>query len=255
MRSGILRMLLVAMVGLVLAGCQLKTEVTVDVADDGSGMLEIAVALDDDAISRAPDLLADLAVDDLVDAGWEITGPAKEADDLTWVRATHDFASPDELGPLVAAIAGDDGPFRDFALTRTNGFASTSYDFTGIVDFTDGTAPFTDDPELEAALGAAPAEIIEDRIGGAIDEVVDISVGIRLPGDVDSNAPTKASNGAVWTPSVLEREVVTLQASSTDTHPSRLIVAVLAAVVGFALVLFIAIRVVLWRRRHAGLTA
>ncbi|WP_436794831.1 hypothetical protein [Actinospongicola halichondriae] len=232
-----------------LAGCELRTEINIDVADDGSGTVQVGAGVDDDALERRPDLLDDLALDDLLATGWTATEPAKEADGLTWVRLTHDFARPEDVGILVDEIAGEHGPFRDFAVVRDDGFAETSYTFSGTVDFSAGVSGLTDDPELAEALEADPAELIEDEIGQAIDDVLQVQIGVRLPGDVVSNAPTQASNGALWRPSVLERDAVDLSATGTLQRTERYLWLALAVAAGFALLFFLAIRLAAWRRR------
>ena len=242
------RAVLLVVVGLVLAGCQLRTELNITVEDDGSGVLEVAVALDEDAVQRRPDVLEEVDLSDLVDTGWEVTGPAEEADGYTWIRARHDFGTPEELGPLVDEVAGEDGPFRDFGLTREDAFAETRYELTGAVDFTAGAAAFADDPELAEALEAEPIELVESRLGQAIDELVQVQVAVRLPGSVESNAPTQASNGAVWRPSVVEREAVTLEATGTVSRDERLVWVGVAVAAGFALVLYLLVRLAMWRR-------
>ncbi len=246
-----LGLLLLAASVLLTTGCRLRAELNLTVEEDGSGVVEFAVALDDEAIERRPDLADDLAVDDLVAAGWVVTGPAEEADGDTWIRARHAFGRPEELALLVAEVAGPDGPFRDFAVVRDDAFAETTYRFEGTVDFTAGLDDVTADPELAEALDAEPLELIEERLGAAIDELISVQVAVRLPGSVDSNAPTRASNGAVWQPSVLEREALTLRATGTVTRTERWAWVGGAALAGTALVLFLAIRLVLWRRRHA----
>ena len=233
---------------LALASCELRTEINVDVAEDGSGTVEIGAGVDDDALERRPTLLDDLALDDLLATGWTATAPTKEADGLTWVRLRHEFATPDEVGPLVDEIAGEDGPFQDFELTRDDGFAETTYEFSGTVDFGAGVSGLTDDPQVAGALEADPAELIEAEIGQALDEVLRVQVGVRLPGDVESNAPTQASNGALWRPSVLERDAVELSASGTLSRTDRWIWLGVAVAAGIGAVLFLTIRVAAWRR-------
>lgn len=241
--------LLVALV-LVLAACELRTELNVTVEPDGSGHLELALALDEEAASRRPELVDELDLGDLADTGWEVTGPAEEADGYTWIRARHRFGTPDELHVLVEEVAGEDGPFRDFELIRDDGFAETTYRFGGTVDFSAGLEQVTEDPELAEALGAEPRELLEERLGAAVDELVRVQVAVRLPGDVDSNAPTQASNGAVWRPSVLERDAVELAATGTLRRSERLVWVGVAIAAGFALLLFLLVRLVLWRRRR-----
>jgi hypothetical protein len=239
---------LALLVLLSLAGCEVRTEINVTVDEDGSGDVELAVALDEDAMSRRPDLLDELDLSDLTDTGWEVTGPAEETDGSTWIRASHDFGTPEELGTLIDDVAGEQGPFRDFHLTREDAFAERRYDFTGTVDFTAGAGALAEDPELAEALEAEPIELLEARLGAAIDEMVEVQVAVRMPGTVDSNALTQASNGAVWRPSVVGREVVELQATGTVSRSDRLVWAGVAAVATFALVLYLLIRAAAWRR-------
>lgn len=233
---------------LALAGCEVRTELNVTVEQDGSGRVELALALDEDAMARRPGLLDELDLSDLTDTGWEVTGPAEEADGATWIRARHDFGTPEELGTLIDDVAGEGGPFRDFRLTREEAFAEHRYRFAGTVDFTAGAGALADDPELAEALDAEPIELLEQRLGAAIDDMVRVQVAVRLPGAVESNALTQASNGAVWRPSVVDREVVELRATSTVSRSDRLIWAGVAGVAGFALVLYVLIRAASWRR-------
>lgn len=242
--------LLAPLVAFLLAGCELRAELNVDVAEDGSGAVEVGVGLDDDALDRRPDVFDELAVDDLLESGWTLDGPAAEADGRTWVRLRHDFEQPAEVGPLVAEVAGEEGPFRDFRLTRDDSFVETTYDFEGTVDFTGGLAEVTDDEELAEALGAEPIEVLEQQIGQAVDELVQVRVGVRLPGDVESNAPTQARNGAVWQPSVLEREAVELSAEGSLRRTERLVWTGVAVVAGVALVLLLSVRLAAWRRKR-----
>jgi hypothetical protein len=245
---------LAVLVLLVLAGCEVRTELNVTVEEDGSGQLELAVALDQDAMSRRPRLLDELDLSDLTDTGWEVTGPAEETDGATWIRARHDFGTPEELATLVEEVAGEDGPFRDFELSREDAFTESRYRFDGTVDFTSGAGALAEDAELAEALDAEPIELLEQRLGAAIDEMVQVQVAVRLPGSVDSNALTQASNGAVWRPSVTDREVVELRATGTVSRTERLVWLGVAAVAGFALALYLLVRAAAWRRSRRRAT-
>lgn len=244
------RALLLVVAGLLVAGCQVRSELNLTVREDGSGVVELAVALDEDAMSRRPTALEDLDLSDLRDAGWEIAGPEEEVDGWTWLRARHDFGTPEELGTLVDEIGGEQGPLRDFELRREDAFAESRYDFSGTVDFTAGAASLAQDPELAEALEAEPIALLEERLGAAIDEMVQVQVAVRLPGSVESNAPTRASNGAAWQPSVVERERVELAATGTVSRSERLVWVGVAVAAGFALLLYLLVRFALWRRRR-----
>nr|MBA2283188.1 hypothetical protein [Acidimicrobiia bacterium] len=197
------RALLLALVVLAASACRIRTEVTVDVTDDGSGVVGVAVALDADATARVPGLAEELRLDDLLATGWTVTGPALEADGLTWIRATKPFATPEEAGRVLAEINGETGPFRGFAVTRERAFARTRFGFAGTIDFTGGLEQFGDQALGDALDGEPLGEdvsAIEARLGETIDEVFRFRVAVRLPGSVESNAPGDLANGASWEP-------------------------------------------------------
>lgn len=236
-----------------LAGCQVRTEIGIDVDADGSGVVGVAVGLDDDAVARVGRLEDQLRLDDLLATGWEIVGPVEEADGFTWVRASKPFARAEDAAVVLAEIAGERGPFQGFAVSRERSFARTTYRFEGRVDFTGGLEAFGDDA-LAAALDGEPLgediAAIEARIGGAIDEAFSVRVAVRLPGDVSStNAPTRAENGAVWEPRLSEAGVIELRATSEVVRARTIVLVALAAVAAVAAV---AVAVGFPRRRRRG---
>ena len=197
-------------------------DVGVDAAAGGGGTVRVAVGLDRQAVRRLPDLADQLEVDDLRRAGWEITGPAREADGRTWVRASKPFGSPEEAARVVAEVAGPQGPFRDFRLVRRTSFLKTTTEFSGVVDLGPGLESFGDD-ELRARLGGtslgADVAELERQLGAALDRVFRIRVSARLPGSIESNAPAEADNGAVWAPRLGERVVLDATGESWNLRP------------------------------------
>jgi hypothetical protein len=228
-----------------LAGCQLRTEIGITVDDDGSGVVSVAVGLDDEALERA----GEVQVDDLEATGWTITGPDLEDDGLHWYRATKPFGTPEEAGTVMAEIA-EGSPFQDFAVTRDKSFGTTRYRFRGTVDFTDGLEQLGDD-DLAAELDGEPLgediEALEERLGESIDRLVQVEIAVRLPGDVSSNAPTRASNGAKWTPGIGDGPVQ-LEASSTDRDLTVWGLAALAVLCALAAIVIVVRRIVRHRR-------
>ena len=196
------RRLALLLLVVVLGGCRLELDVNVEVFEDGGGAVEVVVAVDRDGIERiGGDLGAVLAIDDLEGAGWTVSGPDDEADGFTRVRFRKAFDDPEEAAAIFEEIAGDDGPFQDFAIRRESSFARTEWGFTGRVDFSSGLEAFGDE-ELAAELDGEPlgqtVEEIEEQLGEALSRIIQVRVGVRLPGEVTSNATTKAGNGAVW---------------------------------------------------------
>lgn len=247
-----MRRALLALVLVVLcSACQIRTEVTFDIGEDGSGTVGVSVALDADAMAQDPGLAQELRFDDLEAAGWTITGPAPEADGLTWIRATKPFNTPAEAGSILAEISGEHGPFRDFAVTRERSFARTTYGFTGTVDFTGGLESFGDQALADALDGEPLGEdvqAIEDRLGQRIDDVFRFQVLVRMPGTVTSNAPSTIDNGAVWEPRLSADDgPVTLQATSEVVRTPTLVAVYVA--IGCAALAVLVLASLLFRRR------
>jgi hypothetical protein len=250
----------VALLGLATSACRVDVSVGIDADDHGGGEVRVAALLDADAVNQlvgsqagspgAVDPATRIKVDDLVAAGWDVEGPTKQEDGGLEVVATHPYEDAAEGGRLIAEVGGDPGPFRDIDLRQERGFFTTTTHFRGTVDLAAGLAAFTD-PDLRAALQASEGaplgvttEQLEQRLGGALNRLFGLQVAVRLPGDVESNAPTETDNGAVWAPSLGER--VVLEASSERWNVANIVFLAVAVVAAAALV------VVLVRRRRGG---
>ncbi len=204
----------------------------VEVADDGSGAVEVVIGVDRDGIERiGGDLGAALDVPALTEAGWVVDGPDVDADGYTRVRFRRSFADPGEAAAIFEDIASDDGPFQDFAVRRSSSFASTSWEFSGRVDLSGGLQAAADGAEVDGEPLGDTAEEIEAQLGESLSRLIQVRVGVRLPGDVTSNATTKAGNGAVWQVG-FDDEPVDLEATGKEPRTSRLVgVGVAAALV------------------------
>jgi hypothetical protein len=237
------------LVGLLAAGCQVQTRVTVHMDDDGSGTVEVAVGLDDEALAQLPDLdrsgrgdPADLTkllrVDDLKATGWQVGDPAADGG-FTWVRATKPFGTPAEAAQILAELTGPSGGLRDVRLERSRGFGSTSYEFAGTADLSGGLEALGD-AGLAAALDGEPlgqdtAEI-ERRLGHPLSEMVKLDIDIELPGE-----------SKTWSP-VIGGKAVTMSTSSTVYDKPVFILTAVAVlcVLGLGVVLLLR-----WRRAAA----
>jgi len=197
------RRLWLLLAGAVLvAGCRLELDVQVEMNEDGSGSVEVVVGIDGDGIDRiGGDLDAVLALDYLEAAGWSVEGPDEEPDGFTRVRFRKPFTNPHEAADIFDEIAGEDGPFQDFAVSHETGFARTEWGFTGRIDFRGGLEAFGDEA-LAAELDGEPlgqtVEEIEAQLGEPLSRVIQVAVGVRLPGEVSSNATTPADDGGGW---------------------------------------------------------
>jgi hypothetical protein len=200
---------LAALAAVLASACQVRTLVTVDVAGDGSGTVEVAVGLDADAVGRLPDLdddgrstVTDLAAlvrrADLVATGWEVADPAAGDADMTWIRATKPFGTPEEADRILLELAGRDGALRDLHVSRAPGFGRTSYGFSGTVDLSRGLEAFGDE-RLAAALdgqvlGQDSAEI-EQELGQPLADVFTFEVAAHLPGGAASTWSPRLGDG------------------------------------------------------------
>jgi hypothetical protein len=229
----------------VLGGCRLEVDLNVTVERDGSGRVEVVAALDPEALRRAGgDLEAVLALDDLVEAGWEVTGPATEGDGFTRVRVSKGFDSPEASQSVLAEITGDDGPFQGFAVGRDRSFARTRWTFEGTVDLSGGLEDFGDE-DLAAELDGEPigrsVEELEEQLGATLDRLVGLRVSVRLPGAVSSNAATRADNGAVWT-LAFGRGPADLAAEGTERRTAVLVWTGVGVLAALALVVLLLVR-------------
>jgi len=236
---------LAALTLLLTAGCRLELDVNVTVEEDGSGTVEVVTGVDADGIERiGGDLAAVVELDDLREAGWTVDGPTEEADGFTRLRVRRAFGTPEEAAAVFAEIAGEDGPFQDFVVARETSFASTEWSFAGRVDFTGGLEALGDEG-LAAELDGEPlgmsVEEIEAQLGESLSRLVQVRVGVRLPGDVTSNATTKADNGAVWQVGFGEG-AVDLEATGRERRVTTWVLVGIGLVLALALVVLLLVR-------------
>ena len=221
------RVLLAATVALLLVctSCEVTIATDVEARRDGSGVIRAGVGLDREALAEVPDLAEQLQVDDLRRTGWRVTGPRREPDGLTWIRASLAFDTPAEAQQGVAQLNGPAGPFRGFALTRDGSPFRPRLRFTGTVDLSTGLEGFAD-AELERRLGAAnpgvDAATLKQRFGVDLAQLLKVRVSAHLPGLVRT-----------WQPRVGDPPL-RLDASSASWNPRAL---GLAGVGGLALLL------------------
>jgi len=252
------RLVVLVLLVVVLSGaCRVRTDIGIEVKENGSGTVTVKIGLDDDAMKKAPNFQQSLKVDDLAAHGWTLTGPVKETDGFTYFTATKPFANPDEAQKIFVEISGAKGPFQNFVITRSRSFARTKFGFSGTVDFTGGIESFSDS-ELAAQLDGKPVgedvKAIEQRINDSLDNVFQIRIAVRLPGDVSSNAPGQATNGAVWQPRLSQQGAIALTATSTSTRWVTIVGTVVAIGALIGLVVLLVVRLIRGARRRRWLT-
>jgi hypothetical protein len=166
---------------LVLAGCRMDVDVGIDVHEDGSGTVSVAVAVDDDLLSRVPGAADRVHLDDLKAAGWEVTGPTKDADGMTSVHLSHAFANPAEMKELLAQINGPGGPLGAFGLEIHQEWDQKTWTLTGKAGLTGGVSSFVD-PDLAAAFGASkPLDQLVQQSGVPIEQGLNLTITVTMP--------------------------------------------------------------------------
>lgn len=174
-------LLLVLVLG--LAACQVDIEVGIGFNEDGSGLVTVDVALDEQAVALAPDIASTLLTEDIENpaSGWSYNDPRIDEEGRTSFSASKPFGSPQQLESVLAEIFGSEEVFRDFTFERDTSFAQTDYRVTGVVDLSGGLDLLTN-AELTARLGGDPlGEPIPDvdaaLAGVGVQLVLDLPVG------------------------------------------------------------------------------
>lgn len=199
---------MLAVLAVLLSGCKLAVQVDTTVAEDGSGTVAVAIGLDEAALARFGDLDLGVALDDLRATGWTVTPAVREADGLTWLRASKPFATVEQGGAVLAELTGPQGALREFQVQRSEGVGRTSWSVTGTIDLSKGTTILSE-PDLTKAFDgvdpmAAQVQEIERAEGKKAAEMVDVSFTVHLPEGVakayapklGDPAPTKVDASA-----------------------------------------------------------
>lgn len=235
------RVLAALVVGVLASACRADVAVDIDVRPDGSGAVNVGVGLDEQAVAEVGNLDEALAVDDLRQAGWEVS--RQEDEGLTWVRASRRFSEPVEAQRLLTQLAP---AFQDLSLSFQPSFLRTRTTLSGVADLTAGIAAFAD-PDLAAATGLAE---IQSRYGEAAAQAVQLEITADLPGRVEVNRAALGGEPA-WRARLGER--VELRAEG-DLRRLGPLVAAVVSLIG-AVVLIVILRRRLTRSTAAATTS
>ena len=250
--SPLRRLLLALAVVLSLAACQAEVDVTVRVDEEpGAGDVEVRVWLDRAVMDRV-DGIDGLRLDDLTEAGWDLTEPVEGDDGSVVVSAEKGFANPTELAGVLDEISGVNGPYARLGLRVDRSFAQSEYRFEGVLDGSVGIDAFAD-PEVAGildgqAFGADPAEL-EAELGVPLGSLVTLGLDVELPGSVDGSDGEAPSR---WTTTLDAADPVPVLVTSEQTRTASLVWAAVAAALALLFVLILVVwLVVSIRRRRA----
>lgn len=243
---------------LALTACNAEIYTTVEVEEDGSGTVEVAVALDPELAGQLPDLeAAGLALADADDSGWVVEPRELDDNGRTRIRAHKAFANPDQFTQVMDEIGGPDGLFGGFTLEKASSFAQVSYSVSGRIA-TNGFADFSD-AELDILLGE-PLEVFVDGID-ADPSQVSVRLSLTLPGEVrpDGSNGTRLdqasdSTARFWSTTLDNPTVVSVQSEGVTREIGPLValgVAILSGAIALLLGLAIILRLVQQRQQPA----
>ena len=245
-RAGVLRvvrkgaLLVVLMVG--LAACQVDVEVGIGFNEDGSGLVTVDVALDEQAVALAPEITSLVLIDDIEDpaSGWSYDGHGFDDEGRTSFSASKPFGSPEQLESVLAEIFGAEEVFRDFTFERNTSFAQTDYRVTGVVDLSGGMDLLIDSGLTERLGGdpfGQPTSELEAQLGGPLAERVTVNLVLDLPVGPEQQETLTLGQGAVSIDMIAQDEsgtAVTLRWVAWAAF-ALLALAVLIAVAGYLL--------------------
>jgi hypothetical protein len=196
---------------LVLSACEVQVDVLVDVEEDGSGEVTVAVGLDEGAVARVGDPASRVRTEDLAAAGWQLEEP-EERDGVVWLQASKPFANPDDLDLVLDEVAAGE-VFGDFGWESTETDSEITRRLTGAVDLSGGTAVFSDEA-VAALLDGDPyggnLEVIEAEEGRPVEDMVTMTLRVQVPG-----APE-----AVYTPTLTDTGPVAVDVTGIEQKPA-----------------------------------
>lgn len=222
------------------------------VEPDGTGTITVVVNADAELVEAVPTLAEELAFDDIVAAGWAVSGPTELPDGGLTMTLGHSFSSDDEATNLLNSLGP---PFNDMSVTRNSTGEDATNRVSGLLGLPDGFDGFADE-DLVAAVGSMPfADQIEAN-EATPESAIDAVIRVGLPGVVDtegSNGTDLGDNLLEWSVptggEVLEMRAVSVQSPGDDRWWARPVsVVALVALVAWVSFMTIFILYVLWAR-------
>ena len=261
--SAVLGLLLVVLTS---AACRVDATVTVDVADDGSGHVDLLVELDTAAVEALGGLDDRVRVGDLVDAGWVIDGP-ETANGAARISARKAFDHPDRLGAVLAEVVGPTA-IAEVRLVRERTFAETTWRLDGRIDLSPGLDLLAD-ADLAEVLDGLPFARSDGELAelagcpdGSCDPTASFSLTLvadmptdpeQVPEEASGEGVGVAASSGSWTVVLGDPAPTLFHATGvlTDTTPRTWrTVSVIAGGLFVVVSVFQVLRLVMARRRR-----
>ncbi len=222
------------------------------VEPDGTGTITFVATADADVVAAVPSLADELAIDDIVAAGWTVDGPTTLPDGGLTIVLTNDFDSDAEATNLLNSIGP---PFNQMEMTRNTSGEDTTTRLSGLLGLPDGFETFADD-DLIAAVGSVPFSEEIAASGATPESSLRAVIRAELPGEIDeaeSNGNELGDNQLEWIAptdgTILDWRAVSVQSPGDDRWWARpLSVLALVALVAWVAFMTLFIGYVIWAR-------
>ena len=228
---------LVALAGIVVlaSACEVGVGVDIDVAENGSGTVSVGVSLDRAAAEVLGDPARQISLEDLAAAGWDVSGPAREADNRVWLRASKAFGSTEQLPAVLEEIAGP-GVFSSFQLRRRAEFAEQTWEVAGQVDPAAAIPELLDTLAFNSGLQERIRRAVAEAGGESLTDGLTVRLSIDLPGELRSGGDVYTWAGLIGdsAPSTVR---VAAKAENTTAKTLRLVGLAAAALFVLAVLL------------------
>jgi hypothetical protein len=177
----------------VLASCRVDVSVDMVVEPDGTGTITMVAVADAELVEAVPSLADDLALDDVVAAGWAVEGPTATADGGLTVTLRHNFFSDAEASNLLNSLGP---PFSQMSYVRNTSSEDTTNRLSGLLGLPSGFESFADD-DLIAAVGSLPFADELAQAGATPESSMSAVIRVTLPGEIDADQTngTRTSDG------------------------------------------------------------
>lgn len=220
---------------LLLGGCHVDATATTRMRPNGTGVVEVSVALDPQAVRVAEagggKLESRIVTTDLVKAGWAVDPWVRSPDGSAKILARKAFARPSDVATIYAEISGAKGPFRSVRATQRDGFISNEWTFAGTLDMTAPDPGVVSDEQLAQKItgsGFDPAKVQQLLASG-----ISSSLTIKNRAELPNAAPRE------WTGKVGAATAMRETASKVNPLRASIVVGGVACIV-LGLVFFFA---------------
>ncbi|MDA3016993.1 MAG: hypothetical protein O2841_03040 [Actinomycetota bacterium] len=240
-----------------LCSCQVNTVVTLDVGQNGAGVVTVNIIADSEVLAIAPNLADDLRFDDATAAGWVVARPNKTVDGGLQVSLTHTFDNAEQAGALLTQLSGEFGPFKQMSLTRSGKDTDSTFKLDGSLQADGGLSAFADARLLNTIGGAPFAENLR-QADLDLGKAMTIDFVAILPGVIERTTGIDTENTVTWRVPLdgSEQSVLTTSRNTAVKATVARLVANLFKFLLFAwlLIMFAIILRVAYKRRGASRT-